>query len=444
MILSRVFSVLFPGKKTHSTPRKKRNRNKDSRNEVTLDSPNIIHVKTVTRNPQGRIFCEDDSVTLTYDDHMDFRNIAQAFEHEDRQVSKISYVVNAPLEAMFLDCRRRLAAEGYPSDIIFVFHGTSRKNITQIMKNGFKVGGVGGHPVTHGALYGSGIYTSKYGQVPARFSSDMCLVACMGLPGNPDTHSIVPKQRPDWVIFKHPEQLLPCYVVYFESGNKLGPLLLPKRDETIHEGEEIPEATVIPTEDPATKDADGKAVNVLFDEIRLPEDISTQTVRAVQKELKKILKSQMNSNIHERGWEMQMETFDVLTVWTFLLTRFNEKLTLTKDLKKRGYPGITLEVTFPDGYPMSPPFIRVVKPRLLRYMNGGGGHVTAGGGICMEILTTSKWDAQYTIEGLLQIVHMLLSSKDPPARLSKDHDRPYTMKEAKDAFHRVARAHNWE
>lgn len=30
-------------------------------------------------------------------------------------------------------------------------------------------------------------------------------------------------------------------------------------------------------------------------------------------------------------------------------------------------------------YPFSPPFARIVTPRFLPFMNGGGGHITAGG-----------------------------------------------------------------
>ncbi len=42
---------------------------------------------------------------------------------------------------------------------------------------------------------------------------------------------------------------------------------------------------------------------------------------------------------------------------------------------------ILLHLVFDDKFPYSPPFVRVVKPVI------NGGYVTAGGAICMELLT---------------------------------------------------------
>lgn len=42
---------------------------------------------------------------------------------------------------------------------------------------------------------------------------------------------------------------------------------------------------------------------------------------------------------------------------------------------------ILLHIVFDEKFPYSPPFVRVVKPVI------NGGYVTAGGAICMELLT---------------------------------------------------------
>jgi len=60
---------------------------------------------------------------------------------------------------------------------------------------------------------------------------------------------------------------------------------------------------------------------------------------------------------------------------------------------------ILLHIVFDEKFPYTPPFVRVVKPVI------NGGYVTAGGAICMELLTpqvcgssfphcgtTSDWD----------------------------------------------------
>ena len=59
--------------------------------------------------------------------------------------------------------------------------------------------------------------------------------------------------------------------------------------------------------------------------------------------------------------------------------------TLMQDIKKlkvsEDMDHILLHIVFDDKFPYSPPFVRIVKPVL------NGGYVTAGGAICMELLT---------------------------------------------------------
>jgi len=64
---------------------------------------------------------------------------------------------------------------------------------------------------------------------------------------------------------------------------------------------------------------------------------------------------------------------------------------LMQDIKKlkvsMDMDHILLHIVFDDKFPYSPPFVRVVKPVI------NGGYVTAGGAICMELLTpqVSLW-----------------------------------------------------
>jgi len=97
---------------------------------------------------------------------------------------------------------------------------------------------------------------------------------------------------------------------------------------------------------------------------------------------------------------------------------------------------------------MSPPFIRVIRPRFLPFMSGGGGHVTGGGAMCMELLTNSGWSAVSSIESVLLQVRMAIMNEEPkPARLEvqgKQVQRDYGVAEAMDAYIRACRAHGWE
>ena len=75
-------------------------------------------------------------------------------------------------------------------------------------------------------------------------------------------------------------------------------------------------------------------------------------------------------------------------------------------------------------------------------MNGGGGHVTAGGSICVEMLTMKGWKKDYTMDEVLTVVHAALSDTEPvPARIRSNEE--YHMYEAVNAYIRVARTHGW-
>ena len=93
---------------------------------------------------------------------------------------------------------------------------------------------------------------------------------------------------------------------------------------------------------------------------------------------------------------------------------------------------------------MSPPFVRVIRPRFLPFHMGGGGHVTGGGAMCMELLTNDGWSAVSSIESVLLQVRMAISSLDPkPARLQAGHPGDYGVMEAVDAYIRACQVHGW-
>ena len=110
-------------------------------------------------------------------------------------------------------------------------------------------------------------------------------------------------------------------------------------------------------------------------------------------------------------------------------------------------PSIVLEFRFGREYPMTPPFARIIRPRFLPFLQGGGGHVTAGGAMCMELLTNSGWSPANNMESVLLQVRMALCNLEPkPARLQggplQRHD--YGIEEALEAYRRAAAAHGWQ
>ena len=102
-------------------------------------------------------------------------------------------------------------------------------------------------------------------------------------------------------------------------------------------------------------------------------------------------------------------------------------------------PTVELEVSFGASYPSAPPFVRVVAPRFAFHT----GHVTIGGSICMELLTSTGWSAEYTIEALLVTVRQAMLDGNGSLDPERAHV-PYDEAEARQAFERVARQHGWK
>ena len=179
-----------------------------------------------------------------------------------------------------------------------------------------------------------------------------------------------------------------------------------------------------------------------------PPSYATPTAtKTLNRNLREVLEIQKKTPLHELGWYIDQELVSNVYQWIVELHSFDASLPLAQDMKKAGVTSIVLEIRFGKDYPFSPPFLRVIRPRFLPFAMGGGGHVTAGGAMCMELLTNSGWSSVSTIESVLLQVRMAIMNTEPkPARLencSKAHQRDYGTAEAIDAFVRACRAHGW-
>ena len=180
--------------------------------------------------------------------------------------------------------------------------------------------------------------------------------------------------------------------------------------------------------------------------------------REVQRLQDKHLK---DGTLWELGWYLDQEHFessDNLYQWIIHMHSFPLSIPLGRDMQDTGINAITFELRFSANYPFAPPFLRVIRPRFLPFHLGGGGHVTAGGSVCMDLLTSSGWMAAYSIDSILLQVRMALMSTDPrPARLQCAVDAKggrythndgaggvYGEAEAVEAFERACRMHGWE
>lgn len=181
--------------------------------------------------------------------------------------------------------------------------------------------------------------------------------------------------------------------------------------------------------------------------LRPPSDASSTTTKTLLKALKETLKVQESTPAHELGWYVHGDQIENVYQWIVEMHSFEETLPLARDMKKAGLTSIVLELRFTNQFPFSPPFVRVIRPRFTPFLSGGGGHVTAGGALCMELLTNNGWLLSTSIENVLLQVRMAISSTDPrPARLQTSGGyggQSYGVGEAIDAYKRACQQHGW-
>ena len=103
-------------------------------------------------------------------------------------------------------------------------------------------------------------------------------------------------------------------------------------------------------------------------------------------------------------------------------------------------PAIELEFAFsPENFPFAAPFVRVVRP-MFAFRTG---HVTIGGSICMELLTSMGWSCAVSLESVL--VTIRADMVEGGARLDRARfSSCYSEATAREAFKRVAQQHGWE
>lgn len=181
--------------------------------------------------------------------------------------------------------------------------------------------------------------------------------------------------------------------------------------------------------------------------LKPPSDASSATTKTLLKALTQTLKVQKETPPHELGWYVHGDRIENVYQWIVEMHSFEATLPLAKDMKQAGLTSIVLELRFTNQFPFSPPFVRVIKPRFTPFLAGGGGHVTAGGALCMELLTNDGWLLSTSIENVLLQVRMAMSSTDPrPARLQPSAGyggQAYGIGEAIDAYKRACLQHGW-
>ena len=197
------------------------------------------------------------------------------------------------------------------------------------------------------------------------------------------------------------------------------------------------------TEEPTATTATATPEPEIPTSFTTPSYATPATNKVLQRQLRQVIKLQTQTTAgKERYWTLDTSKLDNLYAWQFTLHTFDRDILLSQDLVQYGLEGVCVEFQFPPNYPNTPPLVRVVRPRFVQWMYGGGGHVTAGGSICIAILTMDSWQKDISVDHVLMVVHTALSDMDPvPARIHSN--REYGIHEAAAAYERVAQQHGW-
>jgi ubiquitin-conjugating enzyme E2 Q len=286
---------------------------------------------------------------------------------------------------------------------VYLFHGSRWQNWYSIMRNGLK-NCSRTKLMTAGAAYGNGIYLSdnfgfscSYGQ-----SGSKSVLGVFELADDINKY----KKGPQVFVVDNEKVLIQRYLLIIPSNQS---------DNVTQEMNKIFNSKIYTQNEAVTRTVLGKGIKKLI------------------REYKQIVKQG-----HEKlGFRVTTDPKDAY-LWKVFITGYNEEDLIGQDMRKFKIKDIELELKFPSNYPFSPPFIRIITPRF-KYLTG---HITQAGALCMQVLTEKHWSPACSIESL--IVTIKSEILEGEGRIDPvNYNIPYSEKEAKESFIRLARAHSW-
>ena len=308
---------------------------------------------------------------------------------------------------------------------LYAFHGTRKQNWHSILRIGLHY-----KKKTNGRAYGNGIYhayNASYSwhytngdNSPSWKNADVSIQACICLNEIVNCPKQFVSQSPHIVISDVEWVQLRYIIVKTTAKASVGTQFFDKKLTLKWGNVEVK----LPNSENEVKQS-------------LPVYSTFSATKILQRELIQLSQTS-NPNI-----VFDPENVVNLYSWRILLKDFETTLPIAKDLFEARMSGVELEINFHGDYPLTPPFVRIVRPRFCMFSEGGGGNITAGGSICTDMLTSTAWNSVYSVESIVIQIFLLLSDSEQPARLST-YKQDYTLAEAWQAYARVAKAHGWK
>jgi len=335
---------------------------------------------------------------------------------------KLFYELNPALDSKYhqfkmtytADIEEKFSSARVNKKTKYLFHGTPSENIIPILASGLRNCSKNDDLRLNGAVYGEGIYLSD--------SAEYSLGYCRVEKGNIAMLVYEVLDNPSWFKTKN------IYVINDESSLILRYIIVINNYEYQQDGYIFSKLTKIMQ--------NGELQQV---ECRKEMDKAMVISKVYNRRLLIEYKQLMKKSTTELGFSIKLTEEDNLRVWTVFIPAehiSNGKLEL--QMQKLGIPGLELEISFPEGYPIEPPFPRVIYPRFQSLT----GHITAGGSICMEAISRKGWVPTTNMESLITQIKFVLAEGD--ARIDESHSsQRYGMIEAKEAFQRAMATHGW-
>ena len=320
------------------------------------------------------------------------------------------------------DIESRFISSDATKKTVFRAHGTPAENIIPILATGLRNCSKNDDLRLNGAVHGDGIYLSD----SAEFSLGYCKATATSIYGGSGSlmAMLVYEVLDDPKWFKTNN----IYVVDDESALVLRYIVVISDYNYSKDAHVFTKLTGM-MQSGALKEADTK------------KEKAKKAVmnKAYNKRLMIEYKLLMNKTFAELGFSIKLSEEGNLRVWTVCIPSSGlNNPTLEAQMQKLKIPFLELEITFPEGYPIEPPFPRVIYPRFQSLT----GHITAGGSICMEAISLSGWVPTTNIECLITQIKLVLAEGD--ARIDETHTgKRYEMAEAKEAFQRAMATHGW-
>ena len=297
----------------------------------------------------------------------------------------------------------------FSENVIQLYHGTSFECVRPILCSGIR-NCSGTKLQTTGAVYGNGIYLSDDLNLSLSYArgTNRRVIFIYDVIDNPKW-----KKSQNIFVVDDERALLLRFIIVLNDSINITPEIIESLNRKLKSG------------------------SIKAFEVKKEREIQSTMSKTYSKRLMAEYKRAVQSDPAVTGFSVELVDPDSMYVWKLKVHRAdNEKL--QGQMTEFNIPFIEIEITFPAEYPIKPPFVRIIHPHF-RTMTG---HITAGGSLCMEALSNSGWVPSTSVEALIIQIRSVLS--DGGAEIdASNFNKKYTMEEAREAFARAMKIHNW-